>query len=367
MFSSSVRRVASTAPPIPTASSFSNSTQRVVAAQALSYRSHQRRYSSSKPSSPADGSKRVTDGQGVAAAAAHARPEGEKKSSRASKKKTKDSASSGKGRDESIQNLPCVPSTHHISPNQLSASDFFSLYRPISLTNSFPKAISEEAFASIFTQRTKANSKPSEVISTLSQTVENLDMITGNLRQLKISSPQQEQTSSEEKDELRAAITAEANRKDVQHLDSAPEDAAMSFPRHILSGKYRPFNPPPAPVPENTPESLAAGAEASQETHKVYTAVVTISESTDEYGEITYLTHSTPLVATPTATSTPTRFRSRMQARQDKYFAQFGGMREYNGMFAISVKRQRKLKMKKHKYKKLMRRTRNLRRRLDRN
>jgi hypothetical protein len=32
----------------------------------------------------------------------------------------------------------------------------------------------------------------------------------------------------------------------------------------------------------------------------------------------------------------------------------------------ISVKRQRRLKMKKHKYKKLMRRTRNLRRRLDR-
>ena len=35
-------------------------------------------------------------------------------------------------------------------------------------------------------------------------------------------------------------------------------------------------------------------------------------------------------------------------------------------MYAISVKRQRRLKMKKHKYKKLMRRTRNLRRRLDR-
>lgn len=32
----------------------------------------------------------------------------------------------------------------------------------------------------------------------------------------------------------------------------------------------------------------------------------------------------------------------------------------------ISVKRQRKLKMKKHKYKKLMRRTKNLRRKLDR-
>lgn len=32
---------------------------------------------------------------------------------------------------------------------------------------------------------------------------------------------------------------------------------------------------------------------------------------------------------------------------------------------AISVKRQRRLKMKKHKYKKLMRRTRTLRRKLD--
>lgn len=34
-------------------------------------------------------------------------------------------------------------------------------------------------------------------------------------------------------------------------------------------------------------------------------------------------------------------------------------------MMAISVKRQRKLKMKKHKYKKLMAKTRNLRRRLE--
>lgn len=33
---------------------------------------------------------------------------------------------------------------------------------------------------------------------------------------------------------------------------------------------------------------------------------------------------------------------------------------------AISVKRQRKLKMKKHKYKKLMKKTRNLRRRIER-
>jgi hypothetical protein len=40
--------------------------------------------------------------------------------------------------------------------------------------------------------------------------------------------------------------------------------------------------------------------------------------------------------------------------------------RRRSGMLLISVKRQRKLKMKKHKYKKLMKRTRLLRRKLDR-
>lgn len=40
--------------------------------------------------------------------------------------------------------------------------------------------------------------------------------------------------------------------------------------------------------------------------------------------------------------------------------------RKRGGMFLISVKRQRKLKMKKHKYKKLMKRTRLERRKLDR-
>jgi hypothetical protein len=41
------------------------------------------------------------------------------------------------------------------------------------------------------------------------------------------------------------------------------------------------------------------------------------------------------------------------------------GIRESRKYFLISVRRQRKLKMKKHKYKKLMRKTRNLRRRQD--
>jgi hypothetical protein len=129
MFSSSVRRAALTAPQAPIVSSLTSSSQRTVASQALPYRSHQRRFSSSKPSSPADGSKGVARGQevpskpsspangskGVAqdqdvlADAAQARADSEKKSSRTNKRKAKAGA---------LWNLPSVPSTQHIPPGR---------------------------------------------------------------------------------------------------------------------------------------------------------------------------------------------------------------------------------------------------------
>lgn len=355
MFTSSVRRVALTTPQTPIASSLSSTAPRTAAAsQALSYRSHQRRCSSSKPSSPADGPKKVADGQ---VPAAHTQ-------TRTGKKKVKDVAANCtvKGRDEAIQNLPSVPSTNHISPTQIAASRFFSLHRPISLTINFPKAVTDDAFAAIFTPRTKVNARPAEVISTISSTVQNLESVTGELKQMNLGTQQAQWNA--ETDELRAAITAESYRRaETQHLDASPLETAMDFPRHILSGRYQPFNPPPAPVPMDTAESLAAGAEVaeSQEPqHRTYTSILTLEESTDTNGEVTYVAHSSPFQENPPL---PTRFYERMQIRQERSRVRA----EENGMWAISVKRQRKLKMKKHKYKKLMRRTRNLRRRLDRN
>lgn len=94
MFSSSVRRVASTAPSVPIAPSLSCAAPRTAT---VSYRSHQRRLSSSKPSSPADGS------EGPPAA-------------RVSKKKAREVAANAtvKGRDAALLHLPSVPSTQHI-------------------------------------------------------------------------------------------------------------------------------------------------------------------------------------------------------------------------------------------------------------
>ena len=58
-------------------------------------------------------------------------------------------------------------------------------------------------------------------------------------------------------------------------------------------------------------------------------------------------------------------FRERMRVRQETWLSRW--IRHFREQWSlISVKRQRKIKMKKHKYKKLMRRTRNLRRRQDR-
>ncbi|KAI9744533.1 MAG: hypothetical protein M1818_002062 [Claussenomyces sp. TS43310] len=301
----------------------------------------------------------ITEGQAVPTTPS--RLDGEKKSgSRSSKRKAKEVAErcTVKAKDETVHNLPSVPSTHHLKTNaDIAASAFFSLYRPLSVTSSFPKNVTDEAFASIFTPRTRSN-KPSDVISTLSNTVNKLESAT------------QQKRWNAETDELRAAITAESeqSRGEVLHLDQDPNAGSMQFPRHILSGTYQPFNTPPPPVPMDTAQSLAAGVEASAAStqHKTYTTVLTIKETTDMNGDVTYMAHSSPLMEEEPA-PTPRRFLERMNIRQEKYeeYRERRGLD--TGMWAISVKRQRKLKMKKHKYKKLMRRTRNLRRRLDRN
>ncbi|KAB8305029.1 hypothetical protein EYC80_004334 [Monilinia laxa] len=350
MFSSSVRRAVLTAPPLPIILPIHNVAPRAATSQALSFRCNQRRLSSSsssKPSSPADGSKGVAEGQTVPASPTQARPDGEKKASKAGRRKAKDASTGSANKDDTMHNLPSVPSTSHIAPNQIAASAFFSLHRPISLTMNFPKAVTDEAFASIFTPRTRSN-KSQEVIATLSDTLQSLDSATGSLQTLNIQDQWNEETH-----ELRAGITADSYR--VQHLDNPNES-----PRSAFTRKYTPFSPPPAPVPMSTEESLSAGAEAAAEHEeallpqkRTYHTILTINESTDANGEITYTAESGPIVSE----DPPRSYIERRRIHR----------RERATMWAISVKRQRKLKMKKHKYKKLMRRTRNLRRRLDRN
>lgn len=133
MFSSSVRRVALTTPQTPIASTISCTAQRSVASQALAYKCHQRRYSSSKPSSPANGSKGVVEGE-VPRRPTQTQADGGKKSSRRNAKAATESYTE-KGRDEAMQNLPSVPSTNHISPKGKSSYSWYSSHLIVKCRN----------------------------------------------------------------------------------------------------------------------------------------------------------------------------------------------------------------------------------------
>lgn len=125
MFTSSVRRVALAAQPSPLAATIAAVGPRSVSTQALTYRrTHQRRSSSSsKPSSPSNGSKGLPAGQAASSSSPKAsnppnssKAVSEKQASKTGRGKAKDATPSYtvKGRDEKLQHLPSVPSTHHV-------------------------------------------------------------------------------------------------------------------------------------------------------------------------------------------------------------------------------------------------------------
>lgn len=363
MIPSSVRRVVATASP-----SLTSSASR-AAAVTLTGRTkcHQRRYSSSKPSSPDNGSKELAAGQSLPAAkATEAKASGGEKR----KRRAKDASAQAK-------QLPSVPSTQHLSPEGQSAhfatlhhfkislsntlkpalglSTFFSLHRPISVTHTFPKTVSDDAFAAIFTPRNPAQ-RVADVMSTLSHAANDLE---GPMGKMSLGG------SSTHEDE-------NATRIDFKLPDGS--ESAVYVQLNAMSGQFLPFSPPPFPVAQQPGSASAldaaeAAADMEQEmpTHRVYKAILTIEETTDENGEVKVVAHSPQLIeegSEETDVGVPRTFLERMALRQLRYEDARG--RRMDEMHAISVKRQKKLKMKKKKYKKLMKRTRNDRRKLDR-
>ena len=272
-------------------------------------------------------------------------------------------------------------------------STFFSLHRPISVTTSVPPPATPEAFNTLFaSQRQRqaaenpwengnsAERRPEDVIYTLHQAIENLENDARNT----------------EEDGVRWEVIHESptNNDSVKHLDGIPKMKSLDE----LVSQFRPFRAPPPPQP--FPESADQAKKAAQKTstrgrprQKTFTTTITLTESTYDDGEKTYIASLPPFTRMPDGQQaneireprtrqpfltrmyrrrrastllsypqsrlepSPVRRREPSDARQERI----------QKMFLISVKRQRKLKMKKHKYKKLMKRTRNLRRKLDRN
>ncbi len=367
-------------------------------------RIHQRKHSSSKTPNPSKDDPRAI-ATPTEAPTKDAKPAGKKSaekrpSTRINRQKSKD----GTTEAERVSNrmalsLPSVPPTTHLHPSgtcfnhcstltrrssnthsDIHMSSFFSIHRPISVTTSVPTESSNKAFSSIFNRKPSPKHKMTDIMYTLSSAVDTLENASSGHH----NDPQQ---MTPEEIDLRQAVTqaSSSNADQSTHLDIPAKTLHISLQE--LAKNFRPFNPPPAPVPlgsgmETTIMSVenerrqTEAEDLPAPTHKSYTTTLTIYESTYPNGQKTYKTHTTPVVEEPASSQAHENsvrylppaphnqpFLGRMRDRQAQHLDR---LVEREGWMAISVKRQRKLKMKKHKYKKLMKRTKNLRRRLDR-
>nr|POF08196.1 hypothetical protein CFP56_62776 [Quercus suber] len=292
--------------------------------------------------------------------------------------------------------LPVVPDMQHLQQSQFGLSSFFSLHRPLSLTTTIPPPSSEEAFHRIFeTPATtdawengnSAERRPEHVIYTLHNTIESLEA----------------GASAGSADTIQWEVVQEQNGAGgLTHLDGV-KPKVMSLDDVVA--RFKPFNPPPPPepFPQNdmvaTSEKKQRKRRASTSTRPRSFATITnalaesavvdvpqdLTASPRSIFELPEATRHRVLRAPPQMIRQP--FLTRMHRRRQLYAQDQptpstarapqptamvsirrapGSSRTSEKMQLISVKRQRKLKMKKHKYKKLMKRTRNLRRRLDR-
>lgn len=288
-----------------------------------------------------------------------------------------------------LKRLHYIVATQTNAATDISLSSFFSLHRPLSLSTPLPPITTQESFASLFDSKAKpASNNPNDVMYTIGNTIDALDP--------------HSQTAQQDSQDLHWQVIQESTsntNQGVKHLDGAPPHAAKSLEEMV--SQLRPFMAPPPPTAEAKPASTASATAAEKKAKKAASATtaaaeekglskksfqttITVTENTSAEGVTYYTANSTPMVRIPssqnsnTTSQTPVQdalqrqhhgqpFLERMRERQLAYEDYRAEREEENSMQLISVKRQRKLKMKKHKYKKLMKRTRNLRRRLDRN
>lgn len=370
MFSPALGRVVRSSGSIATPSVCSLSRPATLAAvqQSLTGPGHQRRLSSSKPSIPPDGSN---------ANRSNSEQQTPANPGKATARKVTGKAGRKRSATPPALNVPHVPPTDYLQKagmyiglrygyyhrmltviTEVKISSFFSLHRPISLTSTIPPVATNAGFDQIFKGRSLNDRKSMlESMQTISTGIERLEAALGG---------GQKQAPEETFREV-----------ELQSLDALPQESVDQ-----LMSRFVPFSPPPAPVPfdqvvksETLHESAEAHIRATPLKQRSWSTAVVVTESTDASGKRTYSATTAPMIeisVPPAENSQDTEeieirqpFLERMRKRQNtstRYRDNLGRP----DMLAISVKRQRKLKMKKHKYKKLMKRTRLLRRKLDR-
>ena len=249
----------------------------------------------------------------------------------------------------------------------------------MSITGPVPQETSIEAIDKVFQPKPKTKRNASqEVILTLSSTVERLDEQIAHKRAEDNSQHTEAKAAIMKALMQRNDTSSDSNR--THHLDGAPQTINISGGNvklviQEIAKRFRPFNVPPAPVAISdaeisAAEAEAAAAEASEEMqaksleveienqeHDPYIqqVVLNVHEQGEAEDDGFFTSHTAPTVEIEDSSAVQEILDPRHSGRVG---------RRRGGMYAISVKRQRRLKMKKHKYRKLMRKTRNIRRRL---
>ncbi|KAA8646362.1 hypothetical protein EYZ11_008739 [Aspergillus tanneri] len=307
----------------------------------------QRRYSSSS-SKPSDGSRRIDASSQTPAKGVNS---GEKREGKASRRKGKDS--NGRNGSKSNQHtafsrLPSVPSTQHLQPHDVHVASFFSIHRPISVSTTVPPPSSSEAFDAIFTMKRPTKQETDDVMLTLSSTVHSME------NAFQVAAEQEGSVNGFE---------MEGGQLDGMNMSD------MKISIEELAKRLRPFHPPPPPVPFEELAARDMDAE-SEDLHtqeiSSYSTVLTIHESTHADGRKTYEAHTGPFVRT-TEMDAPSAEEDQgiIDVPNGSESTYIERLRNNLTMHALSTKRRRRLKMKKHKLKKLLRRTRTLRRKLE--
>ncbi|KAJ5808421.1 hypothetical protein N7474_009690 [Penicillium riverlandense] len=326
--------------------------------QALAVRGiHHRRYSSSSskpPVPPSDGSRRMDTSSTPAKGVSSSNEKGKAARRRGKDNSARNGSSKASQQNSVFANLPSVPSTQHLQPHgkhfplsllqlrdrtdlhqDVHVASFFSIHRPMSVTSTVPPASSAEAFDAIFSSKRTLKNEPEDVIFTLSSTVQSMENTAHSL--------------SEPEDQLGQLNRSFASEQDGELRMMDGPEAKMSVEE--FTRRLRPFNPPPPPT-------------------STYSTVLTIRESRHADGRKTYEAHTGPFVFNDDVEG-PAGTRDEVAASIDAPSGFGSGttyierLRYNRSMHTLSTKRRRRVKMKKHKFKKLMRRTRTLRRKLD--
>lgn len=255
--------------------------------------------------------------------------------------------------------LPSVPSTQHLHRQGRSLAfvrfprltlqadvhiaSLFAFHRPISVKTPLPTPTTPKAFSAIFSTRPVNRLRTAKVIITLQSALQSVE------KAAQQAQGEQQDASSTSRQELHnAVVQAAQNPPDPTHMNAEGQPIYIDLVE--LAKNFRPFHPPPPPVPMNEHDAASV----------VQSAHVTPLRRQEQ--EAPGQEEGKEILEPDLPNYVPQQpFLNRLLVRHLEW-----AKRRRELWHAISVRRQRKLKMKKHKYKKLMKRTRNLRRRQDR-